>query len=104
MRLVKRPTGPSGGYGENLPAPFGELLRLGLEVSHVNSPPLEHGAPSDGATHAGNWEAEVYWNRAVVSGRPQGFAVESENDRVVGPGCSSASVNAARRRSFSSMS
>jgi hypothetical protein len=47
-------------------------------------PPLENGASSDGSSHARDWDAEVDWNRALVGGRPQVFAVESENDRVVG--------------------
>ena len=46
-------------------------------------PPLENGASSDGSSHARDWDAEVDWNRALVGGRPQVFAVESENDRVV---------------------
>ena len=50
----------------------------------MNMPPLENGASSDGSSHARDWDAEVDWNRALVGGRPQVFAVESENDRVVG--------------------
>jgi hypothetical protein len=51
----------------------------------MNRPPLENGASSDGSSHTRDRQAEIYWNRAVMSGCPQSPAVESQNDRVVGP-------------------
>ena len=52
-----------------------EFLCLGLEISHVNGPPLEHGAPRDGRPADREQAAHGAGNRAMVSGHLQASPV-----------------------------
>ena len=63
---------------------FGKALHLGLNISHVNSPPLEHRAPRDGPPYDWNEAAHGMGDRTVMGGHPQGFRVKTEHASVVG--------------------
>src|SRR5215470_13486768 len=49
-------------------AAFRKLLRLGLEISYMNNPPLDHGAPRDGPAHDRNKAASGNGDWTVVGG------------------------------------
>src|SRR6266550_8508796 len=63
---------------------FGKALHLGLDISHVHSPPLEHGATRDGPPYDWNEAAHGMGDRTVMGGHPQGFRVKTEHASVVG--------------------
>ena len=74
-RAVSQPLGEG--------APFWKLLRLGLQVEHMDRPALENGPTANAAAYAWHANSDRLRYRAPVRGRAQLLPFELENGDVV---------------------